>query len=210
MDSILEMYLYETDALLEQLDSIALAAEQVNTFTQGNVDEIFRVMHTIKGSSAMMEFTPLMTIAHRIEDMFFIIRENGMKILSEERRGELFDLTFQATDYFRNEVRKSLKASQPLPEDIDSFLSKINTLITKIQSDMNKDTLFPPPQRTLPLPHPLLRQRLRRVPFSCPLRLPLPIRVQFDEEAVWKACALHPNQLHSGHLCGYRLHLYTR
>lgn len=140
MDSILEMYLYETDALLEQLDSIALAAEQVNTFTQANVDEIFRIMHTIKGSSAMMEYTPLMHVSHRIEDMFFIIRENGMSILSEELRGELFDLVFQATDYFRNEVEK-LKNDQALSEDIDSFLIKINTYIEKIQLNTDATAL---------------------------------------------------------------------
>lgn len=137
MDSILEMYLYETESLLEQLDSIALAAEQVNTFSQSNVDEIFRIMHTIKGSSAMMDFTPLMTIAHRIEDLFFIIRENGMQIVSEERRGDLFDLFFQATDYFRGEVEK-LKSNEPLSADIDNFLAKINTLLSKIQGDVNK------------------------------------------------------------------------
>lgn len=137
MDSILEMYLYETESLLEQLDSIALAAEQVNTFSQGNVDEIFRIMHTIKGSSAMMEFTPLMTVAHRIEDLFFIIRENGMQIVSEERRGDLFDLFFQATDYFRSEVEK-LKSNEPLSADIDNFLAKINTLLSKIQGDISK------------------------------------------------------------------------
>lgn len=181
MDSILEMYLYETDTLLEQLDSIALAAEQVNTFTQSNVDEIFRVMHTIKGSSAMMEFTPLMKIAHRIEDMFFIIRENGMKILSEERRGELFDLTFQATDYFRNEVEK-LKASQPLSEDIDSFLTKINTLITKIQSDMSKDTL-PPATEDASSAAPSLAEAAQTspLPSSGNCEFPYSICVQFDE-----------------------------
>ena len=59
-DSILDMYLYETNTLLEQLDGILLAAEQADTFSEENVNEIFRIMHTIKGSSAMMEFTSLM------------------------------------------------------------------------------------------------------------------------------------------------------
>jgi len=177
MDSILEMYLYETDTLLEQLDSIALAAEQVNTFTQGNVDEIFRVMHTIKGSSAMMEFTPLMTVAHRIEDMFFIIREKGMKILSEACRGELFDLTFQATDYFRNEVEK-LKSGQPLSQDIDSFLTKINTLITKIQSDMDQGT---PEAASSAVSTPEMAPQTKPIPSSGNCDYPYSIRVQFDE-----------------------------
>ena len=33
-DSILDMYLYETNTLLEQLDGILLAAEQADTFSQ--------------------------------------------------------------------------------------------------------------------------------------------------------------------------------
>ena len=46
---------------------------------QDDINEIFRIMHTIKGSSAMMEFSTLATVAHRIEDSFFIIRENSMR-----------------------------------------------------------------------------------------------------------------------------------
>ena len=80
-DSILDMYLYETNTLLEQLDGILLAAEQADTFSEENVNEIFRIMHTIKGSSAMMEFDTLARVSHRIEDMFFLIREGTMSVL---------------------------------------------------------------------------------------------------------------------------------
>ncbi len=175
MDSILEMYLYETESLLEQLDSIGLAAEQVNTFSQSNVDEIFRIMHTIKGSSAMMEFTSLMTIAHRIEDMFYIIREKGMQILSEERRSELFDLVFQATDYFRNEVEK-LKDNQPLSEDIDSFLTKINSYVAKIQSDMSGD-----PVSSEETAEPLADMDETAAPLPSNEEFPHSVLVHFDE-----------------------------
>ena len=54
-NDILDMYIYETNSLLEQLETIVLDAEKENTFSQDNVNEIFRIMHTIKGSSAMME-----------------------------------------------------------------------------------------------------------------------------------------------------------
>ena len=62
-DSILDTYLYETNTLLEQLDTIVLEAEKADTFSEDDVNEIFRIMHTIKGSSAMMEFNALMTVA---------------------------------------------------------------------------------------------------------------------------------------------------
>ena len=89
-DSILDMYLYETNTLLEQLDGILLAAEQENTFSEDSVNEIFRIMHTIKGSSAMMEFTSLMTVAHRIEDLFFLMRELSFDVVPEQLRCYLF------------------------------------------------------------------------------------------------------------------------
>ncbi len=133
-NEILDMYIYETGTLLEQLETIVLEAEKVDTFSQENVNEIFRIMHTIKGSSAMMEFDTLARVAHRIEDMFFIIREGTMSVVSEENRPALFDVVFQSIDYFRGEVDK-VESGEPLDEDIDSFMTNINTLISKIKGE---------------------------------------------------------------------------
>lgn len=130
-DNILEMYLYETNTLLEQLDGILLNSEQANTFTQDDVNEIFRIMHTLKGSSAMMEFQALTTIAHRIEDLFFVIREHSMDAIPEDLHHELFNLMFLSTDFFRSEVKK-IENNEPLSEDIDTFLSDINSFMQKI------------------------------------------------------------------------------
>ncbi len=133
-DSILDMYLYETNTLLEQLDGILLTAEQADTFSEDNVNEIFRIMHTIKGSSAMMEFSSLMTVAHRIEDMFFIVREKGMDVVPEQTKPELFDMLFQAVDFFRGEIEK-VENGDPLSQSIDHIVNKINSLIDKIQGN---------------------------------------------------------------------------
>ena len=133
-DSILDMYLYETNTLLEQLDGILLAAEQADTFSEDSVNEIFRIMHTIKGSSAMMEFSSLMTVAHRIEDLFFLVREKGMDVVPEQTRPDLFDMLFQAVDFFRSEIEK-VENDEPLSQSIDHIVTKINSLIDKIQGN---------------------------------------------------------------------------
>ncbi len=133
-NDILDMYIYETNLLLEQLEAIVLEAEKANIFSQDNVNEIFRIMHTIKGSSAMMEFDTLGTIAHRIEDLFFIIREKTMDVVPDADRPALFDLVFQSIDYFRGEVEK-IEANEPLSKDIDNFLANINSLISKIKGE---------------------------------------------------------------------------
>ena len=132
-DSILDAFLYETNTLLEQLDSIVLAAEQQDSFSQDDINTIFRIMHTIKGSSAMMEYNSLMTIAHRAEDLFSIIRDKTMDVVPESLRPELFDLLFQAIDFFRGELER-IENSQPLTENIDLLLQKVNRLIEQIQT----------------------------------------------------------------------------
>lgn len=133
-DSVLEMYLYETNTLLEQLDNIMLSAEQADTLSEDDVNEIFRIMHTLKGSAAMMEFEPLMTIAHRIEDLFYLIREKTMEIVPEQDRPQLFDLLFKSIDYFRSEVSK-IENGEPLSNNIDNFLNTINMFIDKINGE---------------------------------------------------------------------------
>ena len=109
------------------------AAAQADTLSEDDVNEIFRIMHTLKGSAAMMEFEPLMTIAHRIEDLFYLIREKTMEVVPEQDRPQLFDLLFKSIDYFRNEVSK-IENGEPLSNNIDNFLNTINMFIDKIAS----------------------------------------------------------------------------
>ena len=178
-NDILDMYIYETNTLLEQLETIVLEAEKADTFSQENVNEIFRIMHTIKGSSAMMEFDTLTTVAHRIEDLFFIIRENTMSVVSEDNRPALFDLVFQSIDYFRGEVER-VEADEPLNKDIDSFLTNINTLISKIKGEEPEQPAAAPPakapeQPASPAPVPA------EAPLAGSSSFPHALRVTFDE-----------------------------
>ena len=43
LDSVLDMYLFEANALLEQLDDILLRAESEQAFDKECIDEIFRI-----------------------------------------------------------------------------------------------------------------------------------------------------------------------
>ncbi|WP_322172752.1 chemotaxis protein CheA [Acutalibacter caecimuris] len=141
-NDMMEAYLYEMNTLLESLDEMVLGAEDRKTFSQDDVNEIFRIMHTIKGSSAMMEFDNLMTVAHRIEDMFFIIRDQGMDAVAEELRPELFDLIFKAIDFFKAEVEK-LENDAPLTENVDSILANIKSFSNKIQGQPEEEEAAP-------------------------------------------------------------------
>ena len=129
--SILDTYLYEENNLLDQLDEMLVADEKNGDFSTDDVNEIFRIMHTIKGSSAMMEFNSISTIAHHIEDVFFYIRDKGIETLDPEHKKELFNLMFRSEDYLRSEIEK-VEQGVPLSTDIDAFSNEINSFLKKI------------------------------------------------------------------------------
>jgi len=131
MEGMLDTYLFETNSLLDQLDEMLVKDEKIGDFSPDDVNEIFRIMHTIKGSSAMMEFGSLASIAHHIEDLFFYIRDKGIDSLDPEHKKELFNLMFRSEDCLRGQVEK-VENGEPLDTDMDSFASEINQFLKKI------------------------------------------------------------------------------
>ncbi|WP_294152131.1 Hpt domain-containing protein [uncultured Selenomonas sp.] len=67
-EPMVEVFIYETRQFLEQLEQMALTSEQEGSFTPEDVNEIFRAMHTIKGSAAMMMLDEISKLAHAVED----------------------------------------------------------------------------------------------------------------------------------------------
>ncbi len=125
MEAMLDMYFYETNSLLEQLDEILLRTEQANSFDSEDIKEIFRIMHTIKGSSAMMGFENLSVLAHKAEDMFFVIRENPDVITDVSF---VYDLVFQVSDSYKAQIENIQNNINGEYESID-FDELINKLL---------------------------------------------------------------------------------
>ncbi|MDR0991956.1 MAG: Hpt domain-containing protein, partial [Ruminococcus sp.] len=71
MESMVDMFTYETNGLIDQLDQILMKTENDNSYEDDDINAIFRIMHTIKGSAAMMGLESLSKFAHGIEDMFY-------------------------------------------------------------------------------------------------------------------------------------------
>lgn len=125
MIPMLEVFIYETTTLLDQLDEILLEAEKEKILTDDNINEIFRTMHTIKGSAAMMGLTSISTLAHRVEDMFSILRETPSK-MNDDNRGHIFDLVFQASDFFKSEIEAiQQNGDDYYPADAGSLIVEI-------------------------------------------------------------------------------------
>lgn len=129
MESMVDMYIFETTTLLEQLDQILMRTEAKKNFDEEDINEIFRIMHTIKGSSAMMGLDNMAKLAHSLEDMFFIIREEKPKMNSVE---SLYELVFSASDLLKAEI-EIVQNDDYENTDFSSEISKITNYVVVLK-----------------------------------------------------------------------------
>ena len=139
MESMLEMFIYESTTLLEELDEIMLESEKAKDISEKNINEIFRIMHTIKGSSAMMGLESISSLAHSVEDVFFIIRENPAKLA--EINDSIYDLLFQASDFIKAEIDE-LQSGDYTPQDSSDIIQQLEE-----QAAIMKGTPLPAEQK---------------------------------------------------------------
>ena len=102
-EPMMEVYIFETSQNLEQLEQVIICSEKNGGFSPDDVSEIFRFMHTIKGSSAMMLFDNIEKVAHAVEDIFYFIREQQPEGLDFSA---VSDLVLECVDFIKAEVNK--------------------------------------------------------------------------------------------------------
>lgn len=129
MEAMADMYVFETTSLLEQLDQILMKTENESSFGEEEINEIFRTMHTIKGSSAMMGLDNMSKLAHAIEDMFYIIREDNPVISSMD---SLYDLVFTASDLMKAEI-ELLQEDEYTSTDFSEQMDKIKAFVAVLK-----------------------------------------------------------------------------
>ena len=127
-DSMLDMYLFENEQLLEQLQDMVLEQKDADCFDEDSINEIFRTMHTIKGSSGVMMFDNITAISHKLEDVFYYLRESHPENVPHL---ELVEHVLEVQDFISGEMEKIKNGEQPdgnpdkMIEDLDRFLAQI-------------------------------------------------------------------------------------
>jgi len=108
-DPLLEMYIFETNELIQKLEEIILKSEKNNSYAS-NMDEIFRIMHTLKGNSAMMLFDNISALAHSIENLFDYIRTSNPSNIDYS---DITDLVLESKDFIIAEIEKIQNGKEP-------------------------------------------------------------------------------------------------
>lgn len=127
-DGMLDMYLFENGQLLEQLQDTVLEQKDADCFDEDGINQIFRTMHTIKGSSGVMMYDEITAVSHKLEDVFYYIRESHPENVPHL---ELVEHVLSVADFITAEMDKLSNgdpadgSSKELVDTIDAFLKKI-------------------------------------------------------------------------------------
>ena len=125
---MLDTYLFENTQLLENLQEIVLEQKDEECFDEDSMNEIFRTMHTIKGSSAIMMYDDITAIAHKLEDVFFYLRESHPQNVPHV---ELVEHVLEVADFITEEMDKIQNGedadgdSKPITAKLDEFLTRL-------------------------------------------------------------------------------------
>lgn len=132
-ETMIEIFIFETLQLIEQLEQAVIDSEKSSIFEEKTVNEIFRAMHTIKGSSAMMMFNSIATLAHSMEDLFYYLREGKP---DEIDYTTLTDIILKCVDFIKNEIDK-LKKNKEVDGDPSLYVEDIENFLGSLKSNMN-------------------------------------------------------------------------
>lgn len=132
MEAMLDVFVHETDTMLEELDEVLIDSEKAHNIDDDNINTIFRITHTIKGSAAMMNFEGMSNLAHSIEDVFYILRDNPEKL--KMVFDTIFDLVFQSSDFLKDELNQ-IRTGVYEPSDPTELIDKIHAQVAILKGE---------------------------------------------------------------------------
>ena len=140
-EGMLDMYLFENEQLLEQLQDRVLEQKDAECFDEDSINEIFRTMHTIKGSSGIMMFDNITAVSHKLEDVFFYLRESHPENVPHL---DLVEHVLEVADFISNEMDK-IRSGSPVDGDASEIIAGLDKFLNMLKKGIKKEGAEPPP-----------------------------------------------------------------
>ena len=123
-DSALQVFAQEAEQLLLDMESALLSLES-NPDDSEMINSLFRAMHTIKGSSGLFGFSPIVAFTHEAESVLDKVRNNERVI-----DGDLISVMLDSKDHTAKLIEHCLTSpDEALPEALaDASEALINRL----------------------------------------------------------------------------------
>jgi two-component system chemotaxis sensor kinase CheA len=113
----------ETDELLQSIEGDLLRLEQfvdAETVDAELVNSLFRALHTIKGSAGMLQFAEVQQVAHKLENVFDLLRKDRMPLTEGG-----ITLLFDGRDLLTALVRAAVAGGEP-PTGVDEYVERLD------------------------------------------------------------------------------------
>lgn len=127
MDSFKKKFIEEASELIDKLEVTLLELEK-NPDDPTQIQQVFRVMHTLKGNSSMFGFDLIDKFTHNLETVYDLIRNNQLKLTPQ-----VLNVTLSSVDHLKAMLDEG-------NYDDPDFLTTHNGLIAKINQLINPDT----------------------------------------------------------------------
>ncbi|MBN1524095.1 MAG: chemotaxis protein CheA [Spirochaetales bacterium] len=124
-ENYFETFKDEACELIDKLEKICLDIEP-SEYTIDQIQEIFRILHTIKGTSAMFGFQDISDFVHKLESLYSEIRNNERALSAP-----VISLTISAADCIRATIEAST-TSKKVPEVLCRHREKIISSVEKL------------------------------------------------------------------------------
>ncbi len=141
-EGMLDMYLFENEQLLEQLQETVLEQKDAECFDEDSINEIFRTMHTIKGSSGIMMFDNITAVSHKLEDVFYYLRESHPENVPHL---ELVEHVLEVEDFISSEMEK-IRNGDSVDGDASGIIKNLDKFLDKIKNGMTEEGAELPPE----------------------------------------------------------------
>ena len=118
-ERLLQVFIEEANEIIEQLDRLVMELEEGGDGAS-LINDIFRGVHTLKGSANSFGFSRLGEYVHHWEDLLGMFRDHPEISLDSS-----FDLFFEAVTVVREILELEINKADGLPEGYDKTLNEI-------------------------------------------------------------------------------------
>lgn len=139
MSSMYEIFAFETNGFLDKVEELLMKSESDGADIMDAVPELFRVMHTIKSSSAMMSFGNISKLAHAVEDLFGYLRDQRPAQVDKAR---LADVVLDCVDFIKRNMEPGSSESP------DEKIAQVKALLEAFKRPPAAEAAAPQPEAT--------------------------------------------------------------
>jgi two-component system chemotaxis sensor kinase CheA len=127
-----EVYIDDTEQNIEKFNEGLVHLERKPDDLE-NINNLFRLIHTIKGSSGMISIAEVQNVAHGMENIFSIVRERTVAF------ADMFSIMFKGIDTI-NTLVCSLKEKKCVTTDVDPLIAEFNQYLEHLpKGDLKKE-----------------------------------------------------------------------